>query len=158
MRLLLATFLATTLPIVAIAQSEVSGPRGAAFFGFRTYWAQKRDGCRPMLALKVRNASSAALGPIELRMQVVDTDRGAVFANGLASVPSGELPPGQARDIVIGGDHDITAHECLGDMHETAFSGIHFVVRVSARAGQDAASVEIVGNEPMTDVLRPAQE
>jgi len=158
MRLIRATVLTTALATAAIAQSEVPNVPGVAFSGFRTYWVQKRDGCRPVIAFNVRNTSDRDIGAIEFRMEVVDNDKNALFAGGMASVPAGELPPGHSRDLAIGGDHDITAHDCLGDMHETAFSGIHFVVRLSAKSGHDAASVEIVRNEPMTEALVASQD
>jgi hypothetical protein len=153
MRLMLATLLTTTVATQALAQSDVVRAGGAEFFGVKTYWAEKREGCQPMISLKIKNPSSGDLGPIALHLDVVDKDKNAVFARGLASVPSIDLPPGRTKDIAIGGDHDITAHECLGDMHETAFSGIHFAVRLIATAGPGAASVEIVRDEAMKEEL-----
>jgi hypothetical protein len=158
MRLMLATLLTTAVAAQAVAQSDVVRAGGAEFFGFKTYWAEKRDGCQPMISLKIKNPSSGDLGPIALRLDVVDKDKNAVFARGLASVASTELPPGRTKDIAVGGDHDITAHECLGDMHEMAFSGIHFAVRLTATAGQDPAGAEIVRDEPMRDELVPEQK
>jgi hypothetical protein len=43
-------------------------------------------------------------------------------------------------------------------MHEAAFSTIHFVIRLSATAGQDATSVEILRDEPVKDELVPDQK
>jgi hypothetical protein len=75
----------------------------------------------------------------------------------LVSVPSEELPPGNAKDIAIGGDHEITPHDCLGDMHEAPFSTIHFVIRLTATAGQDPTGIEILRDEPIKDEVVPAQ-
>ena len=158
MRLRLATLLTVALATSAIAQSEVPRAGGAEFSGFKTYWAEKRESCQPMISFKIKNASSGAIGPINVRMEVVDKDKGTVFAGGLASVPSAELAPGNAKEIAIGGDHEIAPHDCLGDMHETAFSTIHFVIRLTATAGQDPTSVEILRDEPMKDELVPDQK
>jgi hypothetical protein len=158
MRLILATLLTTALAAPAVAQSDVAHAGGAEFFGFKTYWAQKREGCRPMISFKIRNTSSGNVGPIEFHMDVVDTDKKSVFAGGLASVPSTELPPGETKEIAIGGDHDITPRDCLGDMHEMAFSGIHFAVRLTATVGQDSTAVEIVQDAPMQEERVPAQD
>ena len=38
-------------------------------------------------------------------------------------------------------------------MHETAFSTIHFVIRLTATAGEDPTSVELLREEPMKDEL-----
>jgi hypothetical protein len=66
------------------------------------------------------------------------------------------LPPGGATDVVIGGDHDISAHACLGDMHEGAFSGIHFAVRLSATGGGEPST--LVRDEIMSETLSAAQD
>lgn len=158
MRLILATLLTAALATPAVAQSEVPHAGGAEFFGFKTYWAQKREGCRPMISFKIRNTSSGDVGPIEFHMEVVDNDKKSVFAGGLASVPSTDLPPGQTKEIAIGGDHDITPRECLGDMHEMAFSGIHFAIRLIATVGHDPVGVEIVRDEPMQEDRVPTQD
>jgi hypothetical protein len=158
MRLMLATLLTVALATGAVAQSEVPRAGGAEFSGFKTYWAEKRESCQPMISFKIKNTSSGAIGPIRVRMEVVDKDKGTVFATGLVSVPSAELPPGNAKEIAIGGDHEIAPHDCLGDMHEAAFSTIHFVIRLSATVGQDATSVEILRDEPVKDELVPDQK
>ena len=149
MRLMLATFLTVALATGAVAQSDVPRAGGAEFSGFKTYWAEKRESCQPMISFKIKNTSPGAIGPIGVRMEV---------ASGLASVPSAELPPGNSKEIAIGGDHEITPHDCLGDMHETAFSTIHFAIRLTATTGQDPTSVEILREEPMKDELVPAQD
>jgi hypothetical protein len=158
MRLRLATLLTVALSTGATAQSDVPRAGGAEFSGFKTYWAEKRESCQPMISFMIKNTSSGAIGPIRVRMEVVDRDKGSLFAGGLVSVPSAELPPGSAKEIAIGGDHQITPHDCLGDMHETAFSTIHFAIRLIATAGQDPTSVEILRDEPMKDEVVPAQD
>jgi monoamine oxidase len=80
---------------------------------------------------------------------VVDKDNASVFARGLASVPS--TPPGQTREIAVGGDHDITPRDCLGDMHEVAFSAIHFAVGLTASVGPGHVSVELAHDAPMQE-------
>jgi hypothetical protein len=84
-------------------------------------------------------------------MTVVDNDAKSVFADGAASVPSADLPPGGTKAVIIGGSRDITAHDCLGDMHETPFSTIHFVVRLTAAIGQDSTRIELIADAPMTE-------
>jgi hypothetical protein len=158
MRTMLTTFLTVALTTGAVARSDVPRAGGAEFSGFKTYWAEKRESCQPMISFKIKNTSSGAIGPISVRMEVVDKDKGSVFAGGLASVPSAELPPGNSKEIVIGGDHEIAPHDCLGDMHETAFSTIHFAIRLTATAGEDPTSVEILRDEPMKDELVPDQK
>ncbi len=158
MRTTLAALVTVALATGAVAQSDVQRACGAEFSGFKTYWTQKRESCQPMISFKVKNTSSGAIGPIKVRMDVVDKDKGSVFASGLASVPSAELPPGNAKEIAIGGDHEIAPHDCLGDMHEAPFSTIHFVIRLTAMAGQDPTSVEILRDEPMKDEVVPAQD
>jgi hypothetical protein len=157
MRLILATLLTMALTTPAVAQSDVPHAGGAEFFGFKTYWTKKREGCQPMISFKIKNTSSGDVGPIEFRMEVVDKDKKSVFAGGSASVRSIDLPPGHTTEIAIGGDHDITPRDCLGDMHESAFSTIHFAIRLTATVGQDPMSVEIVRDEPMKDERVPAQ-
>jgi hypothetical protein len=150
--------LATVLALPAFAQSDAPRAGAAAFSGFKTYWAERRDGCRPMISFTVRNDSPESVGPIDIRMEVVDKDKGAVFAGGAATVASAGLPPGQSADIAIGGDHDITPRDCRGDMHQSPFSAIHFTVRLTAKIGQDQAGVEILRDEPMTQQRVPAQD
>jgi hypothetical protein len=147
MRPLFGTLLVITAASPAVAQS--SG--GAAFSGVRTYWAEKREGCQPLVAVTVKNVSAATIGPIGLRMEVIDTDTKSAFARGEASVPATELPPGRATTITIGGDRDITPLDCLGDMHEAPFSTIHFAIRLTATIGADPAIVQIAAAEPMSD-------
>jgi hypothetical protein len=157
MRTMLATLLATTLTTPAVAQSDVARAGGVEFFGFNTYWAEKPEGCQPIISLKIKNTSSGDIGPIEFRMEVVDNDNGSVFAGGSASVPSTELPTGHTEEMAIWGDHDITLHDCLGDMHQIAFSTIHFAVRLTATVGQDPVRVEIIRDKPMTNELVPVR-
>jgi hypothetical protein len=158
MRLMLVTLLTMALTASAVAQSDSPRAGGAEFFGFKTYWVEKREGCQPTISFNIKNASSGPIGPIEFSMEVVDKDKKSVFAGGLASVPSTDLPPGHTKAIAIGGDHDITAHDCLGDMHEMAFSTIHFAIRLTATVGQDPKSVEIARDEPMKEERVPAQD
>jgi hypothetical protein len=158
MRTMLATLLTVALATSASAQSDVPRVGGAEFSGFKTYWAQKRESCQPMISFKIKNTSSGAIGPIRVHMEVVDKDSGSIFAGGLALLQATELPPGNAKEVVIGGDHEIAPHDCLGDMHETAFATVHFVVRLTATAGQDPASVEILRDEAMKDEVVPAQD
>jgi hypothetical protein len=155
--LILATLLTTALATLAVAQSDVSRAAGAEFSGFKTYWAEKREGCQPMISFKIKNISSEDIGPIDFRMEVVDEDNKTAFAHGTASMPSGDLVPGHTKDIAIGGDHDISALDCLGDMHQTAFSTIHFAIRLTATVGRGSASAEIVRDEPMKEERVPAQ-
>ena len=110
-----------------------------------------------MIAVTVKNTSAEPLGPIAFRMEVVDTGTKSVFTRGAVTVPPTELPPGRAKEIAIGGDRDITPHECLGDMHEAPFSTIHFAIHLTATLGQDLAGIEIALAEPMTDQRIPAK-
>jgi hypothetical protein len=158
MRIVLASLLAMALVTPAVAQSDVARAGGAEFFDFKTYWAKKPEGCQPMITFKMKNPSSGEIGPIKFSMDIVDKDNGSIFARGLASMPSTELPTGQTKEIAIPGDHDITQHDCLGDMHEVAFSTIHFAVRLTATAGQDPVGVELMQDVPMKDELVPAQQ
>ena len=146
------------LALPAFAQSDAPRVGVAAFSGFKTYWADRRDGCRPMVSFTVRNDSSETMGSIDIRMEVLDKDKGAVFAVGSATVASAGLPPGESADAAIGGDHDITSRDCRGDMHQSPFSAIHFTVRLTAKIGQDQADVEIVRDEPMTQQRVPAKD
>ncbi len=121
MRLMLATLLTMAVATPAFAQSDVSRAGAAELFGFKTYWAEKREGCQPMISFRIKNTSSGDIGPIEFHMEVLDKDKKSVFANGLASMPSSDLPPGHTREIVIGGDHDITPRDCLGTCMKMLF-------------------------------------
>jgi hypothetical protein len=164
MRLLLTALLTMALLTMAlatrdaVAQSGVVRAAGGEFSGVKTYWAEKREGCQPMISLTVKNPSSGDIGPIELRMEVMDKDKNVVFARGSASVLATELPPGHTKELAIGGDHDIALHDCLGDMHEMAFSTIHFAVRLTAKANTDTAGVELVRDEPMGDEVVSGQD
>jgi hypothetical protein len=155
---MLATLLTVALATTSFAQPDVARVDGAEFSGFRTYWTQKRESCQPMISLKIKNTSSGAIGPIRVNMEVVDTDNGSVFAGGLALLPSAELQPGNTKEITIGGDREIAPHDCLGDMHEAAFATVHFVIRLTATAGQDPTSVKILRDEPVKDDVVPAQD
>ena len=157
MRFIFATLLTLTMAAPAVAQSEGTHAGGAEFFGLKTYWAQKREGCQPMVSFKIKNTSSGDIGPIQFRMEVVDMDNKSVFASGLASVSSTDLPPGHTQEIAIGGDRDIMPRDCLGDMHETAFSSIHFAIRLSATVGKDPVTVEIARDEPIKEERVPSQ-
>jgi len=139
------------------AQSDITRAGGAEFFGFKTYWADRPDGCRPMVSLTVKNVSAAAVGAIEFRMEVLDKDQNSVFASGSASLAADDLPPGQIRDFAIGVDRPITPRDCRGDMHQSPLSGIHFSVRLTAKIGADPTGVEILPDEPMTQIRVPAQ-
>jgi hypothetical protein len=164
MRLLLMAVLTMALLTVAlatqdaVAQSGVTRAAGGEFSGVKTYWAEQREGCQPMISLTVKNPSSGDIGPIELRMEVMDKDKNAVFARGSASILATELRPGHTKELAIGGDHDIALHDCRGDMHEMAFSTIHFTVRLTATASRDTAGAEIVRDEPMGDEVVSAQD
>jgi hypothetical protein len=157
MRFIFATLLTLTLAAPAVAQSDAPRAGGAEFFGLKTYWAQKREGCQPMVSLKIKNTSSGGIGPIQFRMEVVDMDNKSVFASGSALVSSSDLPPGHAQEIAIGGDRDIMPRDCLGDMHEMAFSNIHFAIRLTATVGQDPVAVEIARDEPIKEERVPSQ-
>jgi len=139
------------------AQPDIARAGGAEFFGFKTYWADKQDGCRPMVSFTVKNVSSAELGAIDFHMEVLDKDQNSVFAGGSASVAASDLPPGQIRDVAIGVDRPITPRDCRGDMHQSPLSGIHFSVRLTAKIGAEPAGVEILPDEPMTQIRVPAQ-
>jgi hypothetical protein len=157
MRLMLATLSTMVLSVSAAAQSDIVRAGGAEFSGFNTYWTEKHEGCQPMISFTVKNSSSGDIGPVEFRMEVVDNDRKSVFAGGSASMSSTDLPPGHTKEIAIGGDHDITLHDCMGDMHEAPFSSIHFAIGLSAKIGHDSASVEIVRDQPMKGESVPAK-
>nr|WP_294507299.1 hypothetical protein [uncultured Rhodopila sp.] len=139
------------------ARSEVVRAGGAEFSGFRTYWAETRDGCQPMVSFRIANTSAGDIRPMAFRLEVVDRDTMSVFASGSASVASGGIPPGRSKDVAIGGDRDISAHDCLGDMHEMAFSAIHFAVRLAATLGGESAGLELMRDQPMTEDRVPAR-
>jgi len=151
MRRILNTLLVLLPATAAMARSDIVRVAGAEFFGFKTYWTEKREGCQPMISFQIKNTSTGSIGPIAFHMTVVDNDAKSVFADGAASVPSADLPPGGTKAVIIGGSRDITAHECLGDMHESPFSTIHFAIRLTAAIGPDPASIEIVADAPMTE-------
>jgi hypothetical protein len=157
MRSMLMSLLALALLDPASAQSNVRSKAGAEFFGSKTYWAQKREGCQPMVALRIKNTTSGDIGPMEFHLEIIDRDNKSVFARGSASVASRDLPPGVIKEIAIGGDHDIMPRDCLGDMHEMAFSSIHFAVRLVATVGQDRTSVDIISDEPITEERVPEE-
>jgi hypothetical protein len=151
MRSVLTWLLALAVLDSAVAQSNVANAAGAEFFGAKTYWMQKRESCQPVVALGIKNTTSGDIGPIELQLEIIDQDNKSVFARGAASVASRDLPPGAVKEIAIGGDHDIMPRDCLGDMHEMAFSSIHFAVRLVAAVGPDRTNVEIISDKAMTE-------
>jgi hypothetical protein len=158
MRAVLATLLTLVLAARAIAQSDIPRAGGAEFVGIKTYWTQKREGCQPMVSLGVKNVSSGSIGPIAFRLEVIDKDSNSAFAGGSALLPFSDVPPGHTKQITLGGDHDIMPRDCLGDMHETAFSAIHFVIRLFATVAPDGVSVEIARDEPMREERVQAPE
>ncbi len=158
MRWMLAMPLTVALATSAVAQSAISSAGGAELTDLKTYWAESRDGCRPMVSFQIKNTSVDDIGPIEFRMEVLDKDSHSVFARGMASMASGEPTRGHSKDIVIGGDRDITPLDCLGDMHQAAFSTIHFDVRLTATIGKEGGHGEIVRDEPMSEERVPAQD
>ena len=139
----------------ACAQSDVARAGGGEFSAFKTYWAEKREGCTPMISFTIKNVSSGAIEPIEVRMEVLDKDKKSVFAGGSAAIA--DLPPGGTKDIAIGADHDITSRDCIGDMHQIPFSDVHFAVRLSATVGHNASNVEILPEQPMKPDRVPAR-
>jgi hypothetical protein len=140
----------------ACAQSDVARAGGGEFSGFKTYWAQKREGCTPMISFKIKNVSSGAIEPVEVRMEVLDNDKKSVFAGGSAAIA--DLPPGGTKDIAISADHDITSRDCIGDMHQIPFSDIHFAVRLTATVGHNPTNVEILPEQPMKQDRVPARD
>lgn len=157
MRLMLTTLLTMAIALPAFAQTDVLRAGAAELFSFKTYWVTKPESCQPMISFKIRNTSTGNLGPIEFHMEVLDKDKDTVFARGLASIPLSDLPLDHTEEIIIGGDRDITPRECMGDMHEAAFSAIHFAIRLTATVRQASLSVEVVREEPMTKESIPAQ-
>jgi len=139
----------------ACAQSDVARAGGGEFSAFKTYWAEKRESCTPMISFTIKNVSSGAIEPIEVRMEVLDKDKKSVFAGGSAAIA--DLPPGGTKDIAIGADHDITSRDCIGDMHQIPFSDVHFAVRLTATVGHNASNVEILPEQPMKPDRVPAR-
>jgi hypothetical protein len=142
----------------ACAQSDVARAGGGEFSGFKTYWAEKREGCRPMISFRIKNVSSGAIEPIEVRLEVLDKDKKSVFAGGSAAIAPADLPPGGTKDVAIGADHDITSRDCIGDMHQIPFSDIHFAVRLTATVGQNPTKVEILPEQPMKQDRVPVRD
>jgi hypothetical protein len=140
----------------AFAQSEPARAGGADFSGFKTYWAQSREGCRPTISFSARSNSSGTMEPIEIRMEVRDKDKKSVFATGSTTLTAADLPAGGAKDIAIGADQSITVRDCLGDMHQPPLSGIHFSVRLSATVGHGADGIEIFPEQPIGEERVPA--
>ena len=108
-----------------------------------------------MISFTIKNVSSGAIEPIEVRMEVLDKDKKSVFAGGSAAIA--DLPPGGTKDIAIGADHDITSRDCIGDMHQIPFSDVHFAVRLTATVGHNASNVEILPEQPMKPDRVPAR-
>jgi hypothetical protein len=133
----------------AYAQSDTARAGGGEFTDFKTYWVEKRETCKPMVSFRIKNVSSGAIEPIEVRMEVLDKDKKSIFAGGSAAIAPADLPPGATKDIAIGGDHEITSRDCIGDMHQIPFSDIHFAVRLIATVGHNSANVEILPEQPM---------
>jgi hypothetical protein len=139
------------------AQSDVARAGGGEFSSFKTYWVEKREGCKPMVSFRIKNVSSGAIEPIEVRMEVLDKDKKSVFAGGSAMIAPADLPPGGTKDIAIGADHDITSRDCIGDMHQIPFSDIHFAVRLTATVDH-ATNIEILPEQPMKPDRVPARD
>lgn len=150
--------LALTLAGPACAQSATARAGGGEFSGFKTYWAENKDGCRPMISFKIKNVSSGDIGPIDVHMEVLDRDKKSIFASGSATVTPAELPQGASKDVAVAGDHNITARDCLGDMHQPAFSEVHFAIRLTATLGHDPSGVEIFPEQPIKDERVPARD
>jgi hypothetical protein len=140
------------------AQSDVARAGGGEFSSFKTYWVEKREGCKPMVSFRIKNVSSGAIEPIEVRMEVLDKDKKSVFAGGSAMIAPADLPPGGTKDIAIGADHDITSRDCIGDMHQIPFSDIHFAVRLTATVDHNATNIEILPEQPMKPDRVPARD
>lgn len=157
MKPVIAAAFALLLASPALAQSDTARAGGGEFWGFKTYWAQSREACRPMISFSVKNASSGPIGPMEIRMEVVDTDKKAKFAGGSATLAPADLPPGATKDIAIGADQSISSRDCVGDMHQPPLSGIHFAVQLSATVGQDPKGIEIFPQQPIKEQLVPAR-
>ena len=158
MKSFVTAMLALTLASPACAQSGTARAGVGEFSGFKTYWAENKDGCKPMISFKIKNVSSGEIGPIDVHMEVLDKDKKSIFASGSATVTPADLPQGGTKDIAIGGDRNITARDCLGDMHQPAFSEIHFAVRLTATLGHDANRVEIFPEQPIKEERVPARD
>jgi hypothetical protein len=142
----------------AYAQSDIARAGGGEFSGFKTYWVEKREGCKPMVSFSIKNVSSGAIEPIEVRMEVLDKDKKSIFAGGSAAIAPADLPPGGTKEIVIGGDHDITSRDCIGDMHQIPFSDIHFAIRLTATVDHNPNNVELLAEQPMKQDRVPARD
>ena len=142
----------------AWGQSDVARAGGGEFSGFKTYWIERREVCKPMVSFRIKNVSSGAIEPIEVRMEVLDKDKNSIFAAGSAAIAPADLPPGGTKDIAIGADHDITSRDCIGDMHQIPFSDIHFAVRLTATVGHNPTKVEILPEQPMKQDRVPQRD
>jgi len=158
MKPFISTALALILANPALAQLETARAGGGEFSGFKTYWADNNEGCQPMISFSVKNVSSSAIGPIEIRMEVVDKDKKSIFASGSTTLTPADLPRGGSKNIAIGADHRITARDCLGDMHQPPFSGIHFAVRLTAMLNHDPSGIEIFPEQPIKEERVPARD
>jgi len=155
MKPFIAAAIALILASTALAQSEPARAGGGEFSSFKTYWAENKEGCQPMISFSVKNVSSGAIGPIEIRMEVLDKDKKSIFAGGSATLTPADLPQGGTKNIAIGADHGITARDCLGDMHQPPFSGIHFAVRLTATVSHDPSGIEIFPEQPIKEERVP---
>jgi len=142
----------------ACAQSDVARAGGGEFSNFKTYWLEKRESCKPMVSFRIKNVSSGAIEPIEVRMEVLDKDKKSVFAGGSAMIAPADLPAGGTKDIAIGADQDITSRDCIGDMHQIPFSDIHFAVRLTATVDHNPTNIEILPEQPMKQDRVPARD
>ena len=158
MKPFIAAAFALLLASPALAQSETARAGGGEFSGFKTYWAEHREGCQPMISFSVKNINSDTIEPIEIRMEVLDKDKKSIFASGSATLTPADLPRGGSKNIAIGADHSITARDCLGDMHQPPLSGIHFAVRLSATVSQDPNGIEIFPEQPIKEERVPARD
>jgi hypothetical protein len=158
MKPFIAAAIALILASTALAQSEPARAGGGEFSSFKTYWAENKEGCQPMISFSVKNVSSGAIGPIEIRMEVLDKDKKSIFASGSATLAPADLPRGGTKNIAIGDNHSITARDCLGDMHQPPFSGIHFAVRLTATLSQDPNGIEIFPEQPIKEERVPTRD
>jgi len=158
MKPFIAAAIALILASTALAQSEPARAGGGEFSSFKTYWAENKEGCQPMISFSVKNVSSDAIGPIEIRMEVLNKDKKSIFASGSATLTPGDLPRGGTKNIAIGADHSISARDCLGDMHQPPFSGIHFAVRLTATLSHDPNGIEIFPEQPIKEESVPARD
>jgi hypothetical protein len=150
--------LALASPGPAVAQSDIPRAGGGEFTDFKTYWVEKRESCKPMVSFRIKNVSSEAIEPIEVRLEVLDRDKKSIFAVGSAVIAPADLPAGATKDIAIGADQDITSRDCIGDMHQIPFSDIHFAVRLTATVGHNPTNVEILPEQPMKQDRVPARD